>query len=71
MNSFLKKPEAERGCMTDKQLIDCIYDRCPDAKDHPYNIDQYFDRCQDIIAMIDAHRGKSDSWRQEQAGVDY
>ena len=57
--------------MTDKELIDCIYDRCPDAKDRPFTIDQYFDRCQDIIDMIDAHRGKSDSWKQEQAGLDY
>jgi len=57
--------------MTDKELIDCIYDRCPDAKDHPYTIDQYFDRCQDIINMIDGHREKSDGWKQEQAGVDY
>ncbi len=57
--------------MTDKELIDRIYDRCPDAKDHPYTIDQYFDRCQDIINMIDAHREKSDGWKQEQAGVDY
>ena len=57
--------------MSDKELIDRIYDRCPDAKDHPFTIDQYFDRCQDIIDMIDAHRGKSDSWKQEQAGLDY
>mgnify|MGYP003124043060 FL=1 len=57
--------------MTDKELIDRIYDRCPDAKDHPYTIDQYFDRCQDIINMINEHREKSDGWKQEQAGVDY
>ena len=74
MNSSLKKPEVERGYMTDKELIDCIYDRCPDAKDHPYTIDQYFDRCQDIIDMIDAHKKGLDvapCWRQDQAGLDY
>ena len=57
--------------MTDKELIDCIYDRCPDAKDHPYTIDQYFDRCQDIIDMIDEHNGKGNGWKQEEAGLDY
>ena len=57
--------------MSDKELIDCIYDRCPDAKDHPYTIEQYFDRCQDIIDMIDAHKAKSDDWKQQQAGMDY
>ena len=57
--------------MTDKELIDCIYDRCPDAKDRPFTIDQYFDSCQDIIDMIDAHRAKSDSLKQEQDGLDY
>tara|TARA_B100000214_G_scaffold365380_1_gene333088 strand:+ start:587 stop:760 length:174 start_codon:yes stop_codon:yes gene_type:complete len=57
--------------MTDKELIDCIYDRCPDAKDRPFTIDQYFDRCQDIIDMIDTHKRKGDNWRQEEVGVDY
>ena len=55
--------------MSDKELIDRIYDRCPDAKDHPYTIEQYFDRCQDIIDMIAAHRW--DEWRQEEAGIAY
>ena len=57
--------------MTDKELIDRIYDRCPDANDHPYTIDQYFDRCQDIIDMIDEHNGKGNGWKQEEAGLDY
>ena len=57
--------------MTDKELIDCIYDRCPDAKGRPFTIDQYFDRCQDIIDMIDAHKRKGNNWRQEEVGLDY
>jgi hypothetical protein len=55
--------------MSDKELIQRIYDRCPNAEDRSYTIDQYFDRCQDIIDMIDAHQW--DEWRQEEAGVDY
>ena len=42
--------------MRNTELIKAIYDRCPDARDHPYTIDQYFDRCQDIIDMIELHR---------------
>ena len=42
--------------MRNYELIKAIYDRCPDATDHPYTIDQYFDRCQDIIDMIEMHR---------------
>ena len=42
--------------MRNYELIKAIYDRCPDATDHPYTVDQYFDRCQDIIDMIELHR---------------
>ena len=42
--------------MRNTELIKAIYDRCPDGRDHPYTIDQYFDRCQDIIDMIETHR---------------
>ena len=42
--------------MRNYELIKVIYDRCPDATDHPYTIDQYFDRCQDIIDMIERER---------------
>jgi hypothetical protein len=59
----------EGSKMSDKELIQRIYDRCPNAEDRSYTIDQYFDRCQDIIDMIDAHQW--DEWRQEEAGVDY
>ena len=57
--------------MTDKELIDRIYDRCPDFANNQATLDQCFDRCQDIINMIDEHRGKSDNWKQEEAGIDY
>lgn len=57
--------------MTDKELIDRIYDRCPDFTNNQATLDQCFDRCQDIREMIDKHRGKSDNWRQEEAGIDY
>tara|TARA_Y100000593_G_scaffold9285_1_gene16886 strand:- start:830 stop:1003 length:174 start_codon:yes stop_codon:yes gene_type:complete len=42
--------------MRNYELIKAIYDRCPDATDHPYTIDQYFDRCQDIIDLIERER---------------
>ena len=42
--------------MRNYELIKTIYDRCPDARDHPYTIDQYFDRCQDIIDLIERER---------------
>ena len=57
--------------MTDKELIDRIYYRCPDFTNNQATLDQCFDRCQDIINMIDEHRGKSDNWKQEEAGIDY
>ena len=57
--------------MTDKELIDRIYDRCPDFTNNQATLDQCFDRCQDIINMIDEHRGKSDNSKQEEAGIDY
>ena len=57
--------------MRNYELIMAIYDRCPDPRYQVWTADQYFDRCQDIIDMIDAHRGKSDDWRQQQAGMDY
>ena len=55
--------------MSDKELIQRIYDRCPDPRYQVWTVDQYFDRCQDIIDMIDAHQW--DEWRQEEAGIDY
>ena len=42
--------------MRNYELLKQIYDRCPDAPDHPYTIDQYFDRCQDIIDLIERER---------------
>ena len=56
--------------MTDKELIDRIYDRCPSPFENQYTIDQFVDRCQDIKDMIDRHRGVSD-WKQEEVGIDY
>ena len=42
--------------MRNYELIKAIYNRCPDGRDHPYTVDQYFDRCQDIIDMIEIER---------------
>jgi hypothetical protein len=43
--------------MRNYELIKAIYDRCPDVvRASTYTIDQYFDRCQDIIDMIELHR---------------
>ena len=55
--------------MSDKELIQRIYDRCPSPFERDYTIDQFVDRCQDIRDIIDAHQW--DEWRQEEAGVDY
>ena len=62
--------------MRNYEIIKAIYDRCPDATDHPYTIDQYFDRCQDIIDMIERERPElvkqvTDDWPQNEAGIDY
>ena len=62
--------------MRNYELIKAIYKRCPDVSDGVhYTTDQYFDRCQDIIDMIEEHRpelakGKN-NWRQQDARVDY
>ena len=43
--------------MRNYELIKAIYDRCPDVpRASTYSIDQYFDRCQDIIDMIEMER---------------
>ena len=43
--------------MRNYELIEAIYKRCPDVNDGVrYTTDQYFDRCQDIIDMIELHR---------------
>ena len=59
--------------MRNYELIKAIYDRCPDATDHPYTIDQYFDRCQDIINLIERERPELavNRNRQNEAGIDY
>ena len=69
--------------MRNYEIIKAIYDRCPDGRDHPYTVDQYFDRCQDIIDMIEKERPefrknfweggyiKKNHWPQQDAGIDY
>jgi hypothetical protein len=42
--------------MRNYELIKAVYDRCPDARDHSFTVDQYFDRCQDIIDLIERER---------------
>ena len=43
--------------MRNYELIKAIYDRCPNSpRSSTFSIDQYFDRCQDIIDMIELHR---------------
>ena len=36
--------------MTDKEIIKEVYKRCP--QNGSYTIDQYFDRCSDIMYLI-------------------
>ena len=57
--------------MTDKQLIEQIYERCPSPFERDYTIDQFVDRCQDIRDMINRHKGKGDDWKQEEVGIAY
>ena len=42
--------------MRNYELIKAIYERMPDGRDHPYTVDQYFDRCQDVIDLIERER---------------
>ena len=51
--------------MRNYELLQVIYDRCPDATNHPYTIDQYFDRCQDIIDMIERERPEISAGKKE------
>jgi hypothetical protein len=55
--------------MRNHELIKAIYDRCPNSpRSSTFSIDQYFDRCQDIIDMIEKERpelAKDDFWKGE------
>ena len=43
--------------MRNYELIKAIYDRCPDMRNGiRYTTEQYLDRCQDIIDMIERER---------------
>jgi hypothetical protein len=43
--------------MRNYELLQAIYDRCPNSpRSSTFSIDQYFDRCQDIIDMIERER---------------
>ena len=44
--------------MRNYELIEAIYDRCPDFKERQYTLDQCFDRCLDIREMIERERPK-------------
>ena len=63
--------------MRNYELIKAIYDRCPNTpRSSTYSIDEYFDRCQDIIDMIERERpelkdGSSEYPDQQEAGIDY
>jgi hypothetical protein len=62
--------------MRNYELIKAIYDRCPNSpRSSTFSIDQYFDRCQDIIDLIERERpelkdGESE-WPQREAEIDY
>ena len=43
--------------MRNYEILKAIYDRCPDMRDGiPLTTDQYVDRCQDIIDLIEKER---------------
>ena len=62
--------------MRNTELIKAIYDRCPDPRYQVWTVDQYYERCQDIIDMIERERPElvkqvTDDWPQNEAGIDY
>ena len=64
--------------MRNYEILKAIYDRCPDMRDGIHlTTDQYVDRCQDIIDLIERERPtipkelQSEINRQQEAGVDY
>lgn len=64
--------------MRNYEILKAIYDRCPDMRDGiPLTTDQYVDRCQDIIDLIERERPtipkelQSDINPQQEAGMDY
>jgi len=42
--------------MRNYELIQRVYERMPKMTERNYTIDQLFDRCQDVIDMIEAER---------------
>jgi hypothetical protein len=48
--------ESHGSNLRNYELIKLIYDRCPKWPNGPYTIDQYYDRCQDIVDMIERER---------------
>ena len=45
--------------MRNYEILTAIYDRCPDMRDGIHlTTDQYVDRCQDIIDLIERERPK-------------
>jgi hypothetical protein len=45
--------------MRNHEILKVIYDRCPDMRDGIHlTTDQYVDRCQDIIDLIERERPK-------------
>ncbi len=59
--------------MSDEELINRIYERCPSPFERNYTIDQFVDRCQDIRELIERERPKvkGNNHPQQEAGIDY
>ena len=64
--------------MRNYEILKAIYDRCPDMRDGIHlTTDQYVDRCQDIIDLIERERPtipkelQSEINPHQEAGVDY
>ena len=60
--------------MRSYDIIKEIYARCPDMREgYHYSTDQYVDRCQDIIDLIERERPqiKKQFPNQQDAGMDY
>ena len=52
--------------MRNYELLQEIYKRCPDMREgQHYSTDQYLDRCQDIIDMIERERPEISAGKKE------
>ena len=60
--------------MRNTEIIKAAYDRLPDFRKHEYTLEQCFDRCLDVMEMIERERPeliKDAHHQQQDVGIDY